>query len=72
MALSLSSLRTALTLDADLLDNITEIELAKGLTAVDTLSQILLQVIETSHLNDDGLITAADMPSVNPAAVRAP
>lgn len=70
MALSLSSLRTALTLDADLLDNITEIELAKGLTAVDTLSQILLQVIETSHLNDDGLITAADMQAVSDA-VRA-
>lgn len=70
MAMSLSTLRSAIAADADLIDNITAAELTKGLAAVDSLSQILLGVLQTSHLNDDGLITAADMEAVS-TAVRA-
>ncbi len=65
MALDLTLLHNVLANEPGLLDNLSPEQLAAGLAAADTLSGLLMQVISTNHLNDDGVISAADMATIS-------
>lgn len=67
MPLSLASIRAALEADFDLADNVTRSELAEGLAAVDSLSGLLIQMLQQTGVNDDGLISTADMMALSDA-----
>ena len=67
MALDLTLLHNVLANEPGLTDNLSPEQLAAGLAAADTLSGLLMQVITTNHLNDDGVISADDMVTISAA-----
>lgn len=70
--LSLASLRTAISFDPGLRAQTPASQIAMGLAAVDILNDLLISVIGATHVNDDGMLSAADMATRTGPATRRP
>lgn len=64
---ALSALTAALAADPGLIDHLRPRDLRDGLAAAAELNRILLLMIETTGVNDDGLISPADMQAISDA-----
>ena len=67
MAITLATLRSTVAKDPGLRGAISTTDLTNGLAAFDQLAALLLRVIDEQNLNDDGMITAADMRAISTA-----
>ncbi len=67
MALSLIRLRNIVAADPGLKANVSPADMALGLAAVDSLSALLIDTITRLNLNEDHLITEADLMAVSDA-----
>lgn len=72
MVLSLSRLHARVAADPGLIANVRASEFTKGLAALDSLSALLISVIDRLGVNRDGLLTEADLEAVSDAIRTAP
>ncbi|SFC23454.1 calcium-binding protein [Tropicimonas isoalkanivorans] len=61
----LASLLRGIILDPGLQKSISDAKIAKGVRAAETLNAVLLDAIEESGVNKDGLLTARDMATIS-------
>lgn len=72
MVLSLASLRAAISADPGLRAQTPASQITMGLAAVDILNDLLISVITATHVNDDGILSAADMATISTAVYANP
>lgn len=67
MGLSLNRLHSRVAADPGLIANVRAAELVKGLAALDSLSALMISVIDRLGVNKDGLLSEADIMAVSDA-----
>jgi Ca2+-binding RTX toxin-like protein len=72
MPATLTSLTAAISADPGLRAATPAAQILLGLTASNNLNAVLLQTIASTHVNDDGLISEADMQTISTAVFNSP